>query len=327
MAKATFVKISNLVLQNAKRNQKFLKYGSSIKDLHNFNFNKSDTAIIVSGGPSLKKNNQIKTLKKYKNKAIIIATDGALYYLLRNNILPDLVVTLDPHPTRIIRWFGDENLTKKKIKSDDYFSRQEMDPAFYNELKANKEIIKLVNKFSKKLNVAVCISSSLSIVKRLIKTKAKIYWWNPILDDPEKKNSISRKLYFKNYLPLINAGGNVGAAAWMIADSVICSKRIGLIGMDFGYYSNTPYEKTQYYDALITIAKKKDLHLFYKKIYNPILKKHFFTDHAYLWYRDCFLEMLKLASSKTTNCTGGGILFEKKLEWRSLNSFCKLNFK
>ena len=116
MAKATFVKISNLVLQNAKRNQKFLKYGSSIKDLHNFNFNKSDTAIIVSGGPSLKKNNQIKTLKKYKNKAIIIATDGALYYLLRNNILPDLVVTLDPHPTRIIRWFGDENLTKKKNK-------------------------------------------------------------------------------------------------------------------------------------------------------------------------------------------------------------------
>ena len=50
------------------------------------------------------------------------ATDGSLYYLLRNNILPDLVVTLDPHPTRIIRWFGDENLTKEESKALSLFN-------------------------------------------------------------------------------------------------------------------------------------------------------------------------------------------------------------
>ena len=63
MAKVTFAKISNLVLQNAKRNQKFLKHGNSIKDLRNFNFNKSDISIIVCGGPSLKKIDQIKVLE------------------------------------------------------------------------------------------------------------------------------------------------------------------------------------------------------------------------------------------------------------------------
>jgi len=327
MAKVTFAKISKLALKNANNNYKFLKYGNSIKQLHNFNFNKGDISIVVCGGPSLKRNNQIKTLKKYKDKAVIIAADGSLFYLLRNNIVPDLVVTLDPHPTRIVRWFGDEKLSRKKIKSDDYFSRQDLDPAFKNELKANKKIIKLIDKFANKLNIAVCTSSSSLVVKRLINTGSKLFWWNPTLDNPEKKNSLSRKLYFKNKLPLINAGGNVGSAAWMIADSVICSKKIALLGMDFGYYLNTPYENTQYYDGVMKIAKKKDLSIFYKKIYNPILKKYFFTDHAYLWYRDIFLEMLKIASSKTINCTGGGILFGKKIGWSSLNNFCKLSFK
>ena len=327
MAKVTFAKISKLAVKNASRNYKFLKYGYSIKQLHNFNFNKGDISIVVCGGPSLKRNNQIKTLKKYKDKAVIIAADGSLFYLLRNNIIPDLVVTLDPHSTRIVRWFGDKKLSKKKIKSDDYFSRQDLDPAFRNELKANRKIIKLIDKFSNKLNFAVCTSSSFAVVKRLVNIKSKLFWWNPILDDTEKKNSLSRKLYFKNKLPLINAGGNVGSAAWMIADSVICSKKIALLGMDFGYYPNTPYENTQYYDGVMKIAKKKDLDIFYKKIYNPFLKKHFFTDHAYLWYRDCFLEMVRIASSKTVNCTGGGILFGKKIGWSSLNNFCKLSFK
>jgi len=50
-------------------------------------------AIIVSSGPSLDKN--ITELKNAKGKSVILCVDSALKYLLKNDIIPDLVVTLD----------------------------------------------------------------------------------------------------------------------------------------------------------------------------------------------------------------------------------------
>ena len=50
-------------------------------------------AIIVSAGPSLDKN--IKELRKAKGKAVIIAVGTSLRALLRENIPPDLVISLD----------------------------------------------------------------------------------------------------------------------------------------------------------------------------------------------------------------------------------------
>lgn len=59
--------------------------------------NKNIPAIIVSAGPSLDKN--IQTMMKYKNyldKIFIIAGNRTLGSLLKNNIVPDLVVSIDP---------------------------------------------------------------------------------------------------------------------------------------------------------------------------------------------------------------------------------------
>ena len=80
------------------------------ENLKGYKFNKGKVAVVVASGPSLRRYNQIEILKKYKNRLIIISADGALYYLLDNGIIPDLVITLDPHPTRIVRWFGDPKL-------------------------------------------------------------------------------------------------------------------------------------------------------------------------------------------------------------------------
>ena len=38
-------------------------------------------------------------------------------------------------------------------------------------------------------------SSSKKVVKRLMSTQADLYWWNPLLDDPKMKNSVSKKIY------------------------------------------------------------------------------------------------------------------------------------
>ncbi|HEC1877021.1 TPA: motility associated factor glycosyltransferase family protein [Campylobacter jejuni] len=55
--------------------------------------NLSDTAIIVSTGPSLTK--QLPTLKKYANKATIIAADASYPILAKHGIKPDYVLSLE----------------------------------------------------------------------------------------------------------------------------------------------------------------------------------------------------------------------------------------
>ncbi len=52
------------------------------------------TAIIVSAGPSLDKN--IEDLRTAKGRALIVAVDTALKYMLARDIVPDLFVTIDP---------------------------------------------------------------------------------------------------------------------------------------------------------------------------------------------------------------------------------------
>lgn len=54
---------------------------------------KGTPAIIVAAGPSLDKN--IDLLKEAKGKAFIIATDTAVRHLIKHDIMPDVMVTLD----------------------------------------------------------------------------------------------------------------------------------------------------------------------------------------------------------------------------------------
>ena len=137
MGDITFKMLIKRITKNINHNCSYLKKGSSIKFLKDQNFGKKKIAIIIGSGPSLKRNDQTTVLRKYKDKVIIIACDGSLFYCLRNNIVPDLVVTLDSHPTRIIRWFGDENLNSNKLRKDDYFRRQDLDIDFRKEMLAN----------------------------------------------------------------------------------------------------------------------------------------------------------------------------------------------
>jgi len=61
-------------------------------------------AIVVAAGPSLDKN--IDELHKAKGKAFIIAVDSSIRALLQRDIIPDLLVTTDPHKPMVL--FEDE---------------------------------------------------------------------------------------------------------------------------------------------------------------------------------------------------------------------------
>lgn len=63
-------------------------------------------AILVSAGPSLEKN--IKGLQQAKGRACIVCVDTAVKYMLKEDILPDMIITIDPR--KELSLFDDERI-------------------------------------------------------------------------------------------------------------------------------------------------------------------------------------------------------------------------
>lgn len=313
MPRLTLARIGEQGMANARANA---PWGNSIGDLVGLGV--GDKAVVIAAGPSLHRTDVAARLAGFPGT--IIATDSALRYCLRNQIIPDLVVTLDPHATRIVRWFGDPDLASSDIEADDYFARQDMDPVFRNEIRANEDVLRLMDLYGKGIKLAVSTTSHPSVVSRAKQIGMELYWWNPMLDDPDQPG-LTQTLMDLNGLPCVNAGGNVGSACWMFADAVLGKKRVALTGMDFGYYDDTPYRATQYYRELVEMLGEEHIASAYQRIFNPFVGKWFYTDPAYLWYRNCFLEMVKDAECETYNCTGGGTLFGNGIKFGSLGEF------
>lgn len=321
MTRITMDRIGDAGMENARRNLEFLGSGKSLKALRESVVGRGDRAVIVAAGPSLHRTSVADLLKSFQFEGAVIVTDSAMRYCLRHGIVPDLVVTLDPHAKRIVRWFGDPELEASHLEMDDYFSRQDMDREFSDELRANEEIIELLNKHGKNMRIALSTSSSAAVVKRAMQTGMEIFWWNPMYDDPDDPVGVTRKLHDMNKLPCLNAGGNVGSACWMMAHAVLGKRHVALTGVDFSYHDGTPYRNTQYYYEAIELVGEDNLDSIYIRLLNPHLSQWFYTDPAYMWYRNIFLEMAAEADCITYNCTEGGILFGEYIRFVPFRSF------
>ena len=317
----TLDRIGGDALENARRNAQYLDHGQSLQKLRGAPIGDGDHALVLGAGPSLHRNPVADQIKAHNYRGALIVTDSCMSYCLRNGIVPDLVVTLDPHATRIVRWFGDPKLLQKDLEADDYHARQDMDPTFANEIPANRQMLALLDEHGPRMRIALATSASEAVVERVLQTGMQIHWWNPMYDDPTGADSVSRELQRMNGLPCLNAGGNVGTACWMMAHAVLGKKRVALSGMDFGYYSDTPHSSTQYYRDAVALVGEENLDAIFMKVLNPHLNTWFYTDPAYMWYRDCFLEMAADASCVTYNCTEGGILFGEPVRFMPLKNF------
>jgi len=318
----TLEKVARIGFENAQSNASVIANGHNIMALRDSPLMKGDAALVVAAGPSVHRFDTAKLIKESGFRGIIIATESAVAWCLRHELIPDLVVTLDPHRTRVVRWFGDPELTEETVARDDYYVRQDMDPKFReDQLKFNLELVELFNGYGPRLRIAIASSASPAVVSRVLAAKMPAYWWNPMYDDYEIVNGLTRRIHEMNGLPCINAGGNVGTACWVLAHVILKKKRVGLVGMDFGYYADTPYIRTQYYYEILDLVGPDRLDEVYVHIRNPHLGQDFYTDPAYLWYRDIFLEMTQQAECETINCTGGGILFGPGIQWMGLPEF------
>ncbi len=81
------------MVQNVFSNMKYMCEGYHVKQIARV-IPPDGVAILVSAGPSLNKN--MHELKNAKNKAFILAVDTVVKPLLKNGIVPDAIVTIDP---------------------------------------------------------------------------------------------------------------------------------------------------------------------------------------------------------------------------------------
>lgn len=320
MAQVTLSKSAEIGMANAKTNLPYIKH--TIAELSPPSADQApNVAMVMAAGPSLHRQEPAKLMTEYKFSGPLIVADSSMGYCLRNGLVPGYVVTVDPHPTRVVRWFGDRSLEQRG--EDEYFLRQEMDPAMHqNGFSYNRQLLDLVDRFGPRMKAVISTSASEAVRDRCSESGMELFWWNPMYDDYEQPDSWSRRIFELNNVPCMVTGGNVGTSAWVFAAGVLQAKNVVLTGMDLSYPPDNPLKNTQYYTELQELFGDR-LDEAFTKVYNPHIKATWYTDPAYLWYRQGFLELANLAPCVTYNCTEGGILFGKGIKFMKLESFLK----
>ena len=97
--------LGHITVENNINMLKYLPESYCVDSFVNL-FPENMPAILVSAGPSLEKN--IKELQKAKGRAFIVCVDTAVKYMLREDIFPDVIVTIDPR--KELSLFDDERI-------------------------------------------------------------------------------------------------------------------------------------------------------------------------------------------------------------------------
>ncbi|HZS12949.1 MAG TPA: 6-hydroxymethylpterin diphosphokinase MptE-like protein [Nitrospirales bacterium] len=319
VAEATFRKTADIGFRHAQENVPYMK--RSLLDVPR-PAGKGRSAIAMSAGPSLHRRRTIERIKasSYCGVGTLVVADGALGYCLRHGVVPDYVVTVDPHPSWIIRWFGDPEL--KSRPDDDYFRRQDLDPALNTrEIERNEELIELVNRYGPQINVIIATCVAPNVTRRCLDAGMPLYWWNPICDDYDDPHGHTRKLHALTGMPCMVTGGNCGASAWIFANGILEGDPVALVGMDLGYAPGTALRRTQYYHELIKFYSEEQLEAEYVQLHNPHLNETWFTDPTYYWYRQCLMDVVAQSGWTLINCTEGGTVFGDGVVWQGLDVF------
>lgn len=318
VARIGYEKHFSTIIENSISNKKHIE--KSIRDI-DISYKNRDSALVISAGPSLHKNNILERIKNSDYKGIIVAVDGSYIKCLQNGVVPDFVLTLDPHPTRMVRWFGDPDF-EKNMEGDDFFDRQDLNIEFRNNSQQkNRSNINLVDEHASESKLVICSTAPKNIVSRCLSADFDSYWWAPLVDNPYREGSVTRTVCEATGLPAMNTGGNVGSAAWVFAQTQLKAKNIAVVGMDLGYYSDTPIEKTQTYYELKSHLNDDDFKNAFRQFKSPISGEDFYVDPTYAWYCQNLLDMIKANGAKLYNCSGGGVLFGDGVECISIEDF------
>lgn len=271
------------LLENTRRNAASVH--RTIRDVRPV---RNSRSLVVSAGPSLYRQEILARLARVERRPIVVATDGAYIQCLKAGIVPDWVVTIDPHPTRIAVLFGADS-------QDDYFDRTRADHGF-ERAQSNRPLVD-----EHRAPLVIASSAPQSVVERTARFDR--YWFVPLVDDPEDAGLTSAMVEATG-APALNTGGTVGTAAWAFAHAVLKSPDIAVVGMDFGYPQGTPLENTQEWN--LTGGDPE--------LYPQFPERGYYSSPTYWWYRQNFLDLLEAADARVTNCSGAGLLYGDRIE-------------
>jgi hypothetical protein len=295
------------ILENSRRNAPFI--GRTIRDVE-----RMDETVLLSrqvlrctGAKSYRRIGNVLGRCVSANRAVtVVSTDGAYIQCLKAGIKPDWVVTIDPHPTRIVRWFGDPDWERTAgmmtISSD-----------------------KTSQKISERTALSECSEYTLGgrssgEARHMQRCPANVvartagferYWFAPLVDDPDEAG-ITRTICAETGLPALNTGGTVGTAAWAFAHWVLKAREWS-VGWTYGYPADTPLKNTQEWNLT---GGDPDL-------YPKVPERGYYTSPTYFWYRSNFLDLLESADARVTNCSGAGLLYGDRVDEMSLEAWLK----
>jgi len=309
MSEATFTRFDDLWWDNTVGNQTYAANSILEAKVKRDDVDFS-SALIIANGPSFARKDSLATLKGSGYKGLVIAVDSVIGTLLRNDVVPDCVICVDPR-ARIVNYFGaDEHLDHLKPEDLHYYQTHREETHLGAEpLATSRSNKQLLDNYGEQMIALLSTSVTPRIAQRCQDAGLQSYWFNPAYDDYDLPDSFTRKVYDLIPFPCVNVGGNVGTAAWIMAHSVFKIPKVALVGFDFSYYPDTEVENTQYYEEVVDVAGPEGLDALLPRLINPSNGEEFFTDPAYYWYRQVFLELATTAPCTTINCTEGGIIF------------------
>lgn len=274
-------------VENFKRNLPLIKKSKDILDLPK----NPGSSIIIGAGPSLLKFKHLEMLAKSDYKGFKIASDRILIRCLENNVIPDMVISVD---------------SDKSILD------------FYDS--------PLVDKHMEKIKALFNVTVQPKLTK---KWKGEKFFFignlGSNLRDIQFDTGGARIMQLLSKKTIVETGGNVGSTAWFVSNTM-GRRPVCLIGMDLGWSLDIKLEDTETFSTYMRIHNNdidKVLKC-YRRDHNSFFNNDSITDYVFDTYFEVFRSWIEAANVPTINCTGAGIIHSfKNLECKHFNDFLK----
>lgn len=270
-------------LTNIKDNWYIIDKNPDISEIQNAY--KGKRALLIAAGPSLEDKNYPQTLREADLKdTVIFSTLHSLKWCLENGIVPQFTGVVDA-----------------------------------SDLMVNFIDSPLVDEHADEITMICCASTHPEVFKKW-KGK-KIFFFRSGIPQNILPNTDTFLSILLPKLTEMETGGNSGSSMYSIANFLGCNP-IGMIGFDFGYPKETPYDQTKYYHAYSTSIgagnKYKDVQEMiadcYTNFHHPVFKKDAYYDFVYEVFRNSLFEMVKINQKlnpehRLINCTEQGTIY------------------
>ena len=276
----------------------------SANDLKKIVKNTKKVAIVIGGGPSIKKHNHLDLLKKSNFNGSIVVVDRMLKTVLEAGITPKkfpkfFVVSIEPY---------------QRIKKH------------YN--------AKIIKRFGPNIKAIFPVIISPKVANQVRKSKIKIHWLHSLIDLQEGEKSFNQlssiMIRAKSHhegLPAIQTGGNVGTSSWFISWRILKCSTVCLIGINHGWEEDDSWDKiithghedpSKNTDKISSTVKNS-----LKKVYNPDFNCISILDPIYQSYSAALKEFISRSplSINTINATEGGSIFGKRITSMTFEKF------